>query len=111
MLHWLEFTGRLVNMSRILRRPMFKKGGPTNDGIMTGIVDRENHALSNPDGVGFSDRVKNRMDLIQSAVGGGGGGKEPSPSIFNLSPLLIICLSPDNLSVTTRPFLVDTISV
>ncbi len=23
---------------------MFRKGGPTNDGIMTGIVDRENHA-------------------------------------------------------------------
>ena len=34
-------------MSRILRRPMFRKGGPTNDmnGIMTGIVDRSNHAI------------------------------------------------------------------
>jgi len=31
-------------MSRIFRRPMFRKGGPINDGIMTGIVDRENHA-------------------------------------------------------------------
>lgn len=77
MLRWLEFTGRLVNMSRILKRPMFKKGGPTNNGIMTGIVDRENHALSDPDGVGFSDRVKNRMDLIQSAVGGGTGLDDP----------------------------------
>ena len=56
---------------------MFRKGGSTNDGIMTGIVDRENHALSDPDGVGFSDRVKNRMDLIQSAVGGGTGLDDP----------------------------------
>ena len=28
-------------MSRTLRRPMFRRGGPTNDGIMSGIVDRE----------------------------------------------------------------------
>jgi len=56
---------------------MFRKGGPVNDGIMTGIVDRENHALSDPDGVGFSDKVRNRMDLIQSAVGGGTGLDDP----------------------------------
>jgi len=31
-------------MSRIFRRPMFRKGGSTNDGIMTGIVDREEYA-------------------------------------------------------------------
>jgi hypothetical protein len=64
-------------MSRILKRPMFRKGGPTNNGIMTGIVDREKHALSDPDGVGFSDKVRNRMDLIQSAVGGGTGLDDP----------------------------------
>ena len=28
-------------MSRILKRPMFRRGGSTNDGIMSGIVDRE----------------------------------------------------------------------
>jgi hypothetical protein len=28
-------------MSRTLKRPMFRRGGSTNDGIMTGIVDRE----------------------------------------------------------------------
>jgi len=64
-------------MSKIFKRPMFRKGGPVNDGIMTGIVDRENHALSDPDGVGFSDKVRNRMDLIQSAVGGGTGLDDP----------------------------------
>jgi len=59
-------------MSRIFRRPMFRKGGPINDGIMTGIVDRENHALSNPDGVGFKEKVQNRLDLIQGVTGGTG---------------------------------------
>jgi len=28
-------------VSRTLRRPMFRRGGPANDGIMSGIVDRE----------------------------------------------------------------------
>ena len=31
-------------MSKVFRRPMFRKGGQVNEGIMTGIVDRENHA-------------------------------------------------------------------
>ena len=33
-------------MSKIFKRPMFRKGGPTSgmNGIMTGIVDRTNHA-------------------------------------------------------------------
>jgi hypothetical protein len=72
VLHWLEFTEHLVNMSRIFKRPMFRKGGPINDGIMTGIVDRENHAISNPDGVGFKEKVQDRLDLIESVSGGTG---------------------------------------
>ena len=32
-------------MSRTLKRPMFRRGGSTNDGIMTGIVDREQKKL------------------------------------------------------------------
>jgi hypothetical protein len=31
-------------MSRILRRPMFRRGGEVGEGIMTGIVDRSNYA-------------------------------------------------------------------
>ena len=31
-------------MSKVFKRPMFRKGGSVNEGIMTGIVDRENHA-------------------------------------------------------------------
>jgi hypothetical protein len=47
-------------MSRIFKRPMFRKGGPTNEGIMTGIVDREMHAVSDPGGVG-SQSAKERI--------------------------------------------------
>ena len=39
-------------MSKVFKRPMFRKGGQVNEGIMTGIVDRENHAVSDPNGVG-----------------------------------------------------------
>tara|TARA_R100000951_G_scaffold80468_2_gene68313 strand:+ start:66 stop:1139 length:1074 start_codon:yes stop_codon:yes gene_type:complete len=42
---------------------MFRKGGPVNDGIMTGIVDRENHAFSDPEGVGNS-----AMDYINKII-------------------------------------------
>ena len=31
-------------MSKVFKRPMFRKGGNVGDGIMTGIVDRTNHA-------------------------------------------------------------------
>ena len=30
-------------MSRILKRPMFKTGGSTNEGIMHGLVDRKKY--------------------------------------------------------------------
>ena len=29
---------------RILRRPMFKKGGSANEGVMSGLVDRSTYA-------------------------------------------------------------------
>ena len=30
-------------MSRILKRPMFRRGGSSNQGIMTGLVDRKGY--------------------------------------------------------------------
>jgi len=39
-------------MSKVFNRPMFRRGGEVGGGIMTGIVDREMHNLSDPDGVG-----------------------------------------------------------
>ena len=69
-------------MSRIFKRPMFRKGGPTNNmnGIMSGIVDRENHAISDSQGVGASsarDRLLARFD------------EYPDKSIDPLSQFLI----------------------
>ena len=39
-------------MSNVFKRPMFRRGGEVGGGIMTGIVDREMHAVSDPNGVG-----------------------------------------------------------
>tara|TARA_Y100000004_G_scaffold185770_1_gene236444 strand:- start:5166 stop:6014 length:849 start_codon:yes stop_codon:yes gene_type:complete len=68
-------------MSKIFRRPMFRKGGGTNmNGIMSGITNREMHANSDEQGVGgptFKEQVQNRMDIIQSAVGGNKGLDDP----------------------------------
>ena len=36
-------------MSRIFKRPMFRKGGNVGEGIMTGIVDREQYGLGTED--------------------------------------------------------------
>ena len=33
---------------RILKRPMFKKGGSANSGIMNGLVDRKGYAEGSP---------------------------------------------------------------
>ena len=36
-------------MSRILKRPMFRRGGSSNEGIMTGLVDRKKYNLGGID--------------------------------------------------------------
>ena len=47
---------------RTLKRPMFKKGGSANEGIMTGLVDRRGY--SNGDGVNLSrDQYKKFQSL------------------------------------------------
>jgi len=65
-------------MSRIFKRPMFRKGGNVGDGIMTGIVDREMHAVSDPNGVGgqneLKQKVQDKMALIEAISGGSGKG-------------------------------------
>ena len=47
-------------MSRILKRPMFRRGGPTNTGIMSGLVDRENYQLGGID----KERLKANTQAI-----------------------------------------------
>lgn len=69
-------------MSRIFRRPMFRKGGNVGDGIMTGIVDREMHAESDPNGVGGQSlSTAERLQKISD--------KYPDQSIDPIAQLLI----------------------
>ena len=51
-------------MSRILKRPMFRRGGTTNTGIMSGITDRTNYQLGGID----KERLRGSATAIQSLL-------------------------------------------
>tara|TARA_R100000988_G_scaffold53072_1_gene26100 strand:+ start:85 stop:1209 length:1125 start_codon:yes stop_codon:yes gene_type:complete len=54
-------------MSRILKRPMFRKGGSPNKGIMTGLVDRKNYAedgFVTPEGQRASELIPDIKNII-----------------------------------------------
>ena len=64
-------------MSRTLRRPMFRRGGPANDGIMSGIEDRkkfQDNPLKNFDieNVGKSAALSSNTIAVRT------GGQTPS---------------------------------
>ena len=69
-------------MSRIFKRPMFRKGGNVGEGIMTGIVDREMHAESDPNGVGR--QILSGEERLQKIY-----DKYPDQSIDPIAQLLI----------------------
>ena len=48
-------------MSRILKRPMFRRGGSTNTGIMSGLVDRRNYKF----GSMTEDEIRSNIDLLK----------------------------------------------
>jgi hypothetical protein len=50
-------------MSRIFKRPMFRKGGNVMEGVMTGIQDRKNYA---EDGIVTSKLEQQKKDLSES---------------------------------------------
>jgi hypothetical protein len=50
-------------MSRIFKRPMFRKGGNVMEGVMTGIQDRSNYAEQ---GVVNSKLEQQKKDLSES---------------------------------------------
>ena len=52
-------------MSRILKRPMFRKGGEVMEGIMTGIKPRQNYNLG--------ERVEEYKNVMRAATAGTGG--------------------------------------
>ena len=66
-------------MSRILKRPMFRKGGEVMEGIMTGIKPRQNYNLAG--------RVEDYQNVLRSSMGQPVGG-DP------LARFLIVSLSP-----------------
>ena len=47
-------------MSRILKRPMFRRGGSTNTGIMSGLVDRKNYRF----GSMTEDQIRSNIDML-----------------------------------------------
>ena len=51
-------------MSRVLKRPMFRKGGPAMEGVMTGIEDRTNFQFGTT-----QKMIEERAKLLQAAVG------------------------------------------
>jgi hypothetical protein len=53
-------------MSRILKRPMFRKGGEVMEGIMTGIKPRQNYNLAG--------RVEDYQNVLRSSMGQPVGG-------------------------------------
>ena len=55
-------------MSRILKRPMFRKGGEVMEGIMTGIKPRQNYALG--------DKVENYRNVLRAATQGASTGPD-----------------------------------
>ena len=69
-------------MSKIFKRPMFRKGGNVGEGIMTGIVDREMHAESDLNGVG--GQILSGEERLQKIL-----DKYPDQSIDPIAQLLI----------------------
>jgi len=46
---------------RVLKRPMFRKGGSTGQGVMTGLVDRTKYAVG--------DRAKELSEQYKDILG------------------------------------------
>jgi len=51
-------------MSRILKRPMFRRGGSTNTGIMSGLVDRRNYSTG-MFGNMTEDEIRSNVNLLR----------------------------------------------
>ena len=64
-------------MSRILKRPMFRKGGPAMEGVMTGIKDREKFAvkgftqaqIDELQGGSQAERIRQQAELLGRFAG------------------------------------------
>ena len=67
-------------MSRIFKRPMFRRGGNVMEGIMTGIVEREPHAVNpfvgGPQTEKIKETLKEKMSIADYLMKEVGGGKD-----------------------------------
>ena len=52
-------------MPRILKRPMFRSGGSTNEGIMTGLVDRKGYAEGPTQSEIYAKQFYDQVSAIQ----------------------------------------------
>ena len=69
-------------MSRILKRPMFRKGGEVMEGIMTGIKPRQNYSLG--------QRVENYKNVMRAATQGANTGPDAlTRFLLELGPSLV----------------------
>ena len=69
-------------MSRILKRPMFRKGGEVMEGIMTGIKPRQNYALG--------ERVEDYKNVLRAATQGVSTGPDAlTRFLLELGPSLV----------------------
>ena len=69
-------------MSRILKRPMFRKGGEVMEGIMTGIKPRQNYSLG--------QRVENYNKILTAATQGASTGPDAlTRFLLELGPSLV----------------------
>ena len=50
---------------RILKRPMFRKGGSTGQGIMSGLVDRKNYQFGSVDKEQVAKNVEVLEDILR----------------------------------------------
>ena len=61
-------------MTRVLKRPMFRMGGNTDQGIMSGVVPRQGYADS-----GLAEKVAERKELLMGLA-----GQSPDRSLSNM---------------------------
>ena len=53
-------------MARVLKRPMFRRGGSTNDGIMTGLTNRKQLSTGTLDPERARREAKEIQDIMES---------------------------------------------
>ncbi len=82
-------------MSKIFRRPMFRKGGNVGEGIMTGIVDRENYDIGTDPFVGrtipsIKDLAAESKEALLEAAGDRGGFDPLTSFLLSYGPAAAI---------------------